>query len=110
MNRIKFLEIRDIATFIPVIAIDCGLTGDPSADYLLERAGYGDHRYILLTRLEGGKNAEYDTYEWRDRTYAVAHQYIIDNWSELTSGDVVDVQYILGETKEKKRSERYDEY
>jgi len=107
MKRVKFLEVRDIATFIPMIAIDCSLTGNLSEDYLLERAGYGEHRCILFTRLDGGRNAEYDPYEWRNRTYAVAHQHIIDNWDELTSGDVIDVEFILRETKEKKRSERY---
>lgn len=35
-----------------------------------------------------------------------AHNWIIDHWQELKDGDVVDVQFILGETKEPKVSER----
>ena len=40
------------------------------------------------------------------RTKPVAHQFIEKNWSTLKDGDVVDVQFILGETAEPKRSER----
>ena len=36
----------------------------------------------------------------------VAHNYIIEHWHELKDGDVVDVQFILGETKAPKVSER----
>jgi hypothetical protein len=107
MNRIKFLEIRDISTFIPVIAIDLSLTGNSYNDYLLQRAGYGEERCILLTRLQGHSYAEYDPYAWNDRTYRVAHAFICENWDNIYDAEVIDVEYILGETKEKKSSERY---
>jgi hypothetical protein len=38
----------------------------------------------------------------------LAHQHIEQNWDLLNDGDVVDVEYILGETSEPKRSERFD--
>ena len=107
MNRIKFLEIRDTATFIPVIAIDCSLTGNPYNDYLLQRAGYGQERCILLTRLSGHGPAEYDPYSWNDRTYHIAHDFIYENWDVICDAEVIDVEFILGETKMKKVSERY---
>jgi hypothetical protein len=37
-----------------------------------------------------------------------AHRYIEENWNALSDGDVIDVEFILGETKEKKISERYE--
>jgi uncharacterized GH25 family protein len=40
---------------------------------------------------------------------AVAHNYIIKHWHDLHDGDVVDVEWILGETKQKKISERVTE-
>jgi hypothetical protein len=49
-----------------------------------------------------------DPYDHGDRTWAVAHNHIIENWNAIKDGDVIDVQFILGETKEKKRSERED--
>lgn len=66
---------------------------------------YDGEPYVMLWRLEGGP-AEYDPYAWSNRTMATAHQHIVDFWQRLESGDVVDVQYILGETKEAKKSER----
>lgn len=112
--EVKLLEIRDRATFIPAMAVR--LTArDETEFYLLRRTGYSEVQmhtlrepvepYIVLWRLEGGP-AEYDPYAWGNRTMANAHKYIIEKWQTLKSGDVVDVQYILGETKEAKSSER----
>jgi hypothetical protein len=36
----------------------------------------------------------------------VSHNYIIDHFDELADGDVVDVEFILGEKPAKKVSER----
>jgi len=38
--------------------------------------------------------------------FATAHKYIIDHWVDLKEGDVVDVEFILGEASEKKISQR----
>lgn len=111
----KSFEIRDRATFIPVLGIR--LVPESEADhYLFSRSGYGvqpaqQAEYVILVRLEGGKvNATYNPVHWFDadgtRTLRVAHQYIIDNWYALESGEVIDVEYLLGETAEKKQSER----
>jgi hypothetical protein len=108
-NRVKFIEIRDKATFIPAVAIDMSLTGNSYDDYLLRRAGYGaGMRCILLTRLDGGTKAYYDCYDWGDRTWKVAHNYIAEHWNDIADAEVIDVQFILGETIERKVSERYD--
>ena len=40
-----------------------------------------------------------------DRTYHVAHLYVQQHWDEITSGDVVDVEFVLGETDAPKESE-----
>lgn len=108
INRIKFLELRDRMTFIPVIAIDMSLTENSYNDYLLKRAGYGETRCILLTKLAGGGKAEEDPYAWKDRTFQVAHEYIIAHWDDISDAAVIDVEFILDESKEKKRSERYE--
>lgn len=109
MSRVKFIEIRDKATFIPAIAIDCSLTGNSYNDYLLRRAGYGSKRCILLTSLHGRRMASHDPYDWGDRTWKVAHWYIEEHWDEIADSEVVDVEHILGERDKPKVSERYSE-
>lgn len=102
----KLIEIRDAGTFIPAIAIRLDPTNDQDS-YLLSRAGYGHDPgiYILFARLFGGA-CEYDPMSWGNRTMQVAHEWVWHNWRKITSGQVVDVQYILGETSEPKLSER----
>jgi hypothetical protein len=111
----KALELRDEATFIPILCVDMnpkllGDIGHADQHYLLRRCGYAcDGRpNIIMTRLDGSGRATNDPYTWGGRTYPVAHHWIIDHWHELNDGDVVDVQFILGETLTPKRSERYE--
>ncbi len=112
MLETKLFEVRDKNTFIPVVAIfwsrsEQELNNEES--YLLGRAGYGKFNdCILLTYLSSGA-ANYDPYQWGNRTMQTAHSYIEDNWEELQSGEVVDVEFILKETKEPKISEMVEE-
>lgn len=110
--KIKVFEIRDEGTFIAALAVDMNAP-EKDQHYLLRRCGYPiDGRpNILLTRLDGsGGRASNDPYYWGDRTWAVAHNHIIDNWEQLRDGDVVDVSFILGETARKKTSEMIEGY
>lgn len=130
---VKVFELRDRATFIPIIATRLLVRDDSSRrqienyggipqqfriddykeEFLLRRAGYsqegithlGSSTYVLLAPLSGGR-CEHDPYSWGGRTYPVAHQYIVNHWDELVSGQVIDVEFILGETTEPKTSER----
>lgn len=114
--KAKALELRDEGTFIPILCVDMqpsldgGSAGQRAQYYLLRRCGYAcDGRpNIIVTRLSGDGQATNDPYGWKggSRTFPVAHDYIIDHWDELKDGDVVDVQFILGETASPKISER----
>lgn len=106
----KALEIRDEGTFIAALAVDMNpdeLGSEPHQRYLLRRCGYPcDYRpNVILTNLCGNGRATNDPYDWGGRTWPVAHKYIIDHWDELKDGDIVDVEFILGETPEPKQSE-----
>jgi hypothetical protein len=121
----KILEVRDEGTYFAVLAVD--MNPEPPLDahifgpddrynaqrYHLGRVGYPcDGRpNIAITHLsaDGGKCWN-DPYGWGDRTNAVAHKYIIDNWTKLRDGDVVDVEHILKEKPTKKISERVKTY
>ena len=106
--EIKCLEIRDAGTFIPVICIRPVPTNEAQR-YLLRRDGYtGDltEQCIIMINAQC-RGAAYDPYDWPDRrTKGHAHHYIAEHWHELRDGDVIDVQFILGETAVKKISER----
>ena len=108
--KTKTIEIRDRMTTIPALAVQLLPTCEADRT-LLARAGYGlnpfeQQRYILLMRLGGENNTvTSDPFHWGDRTMQAAHQHIIDHWGEISSGDVVDVEFILGETDTPKESE-----
>lgn len=46
------------------------------------------------------RGVAYDCYDWAKdmRTKGTAHNFIAEHWHELSDGDVIDVQIILGET------------
>lgn len=110
----KTIEIRDVGTSIPALAIKLN-PGNEQDRYLLGRAGYGvqaEHQsqYVLLLKLSGGSgDFNCRTGEWTGgRTMQVAHQFIKRSFDELESGQVVDVEFILGETPSPKQSEHVE--
>lgn len=117
MSDVKYFEVRDRATMMPVMAVRLR-NRTPQEFYLLRRAGYsaeqiggstdapGFEPYVILVTLDGVR-AQYDPYNWSGGgiTLPTAHQYIIRNWDALSSGDVVDVEFILGLTSAPKASE-----
>lgn len=104
----KIFEVRDRGTLVPVMAtMVSNNTGEDSyEDSLMARAGYGTYGMVIMTILETGESKN-DPYKWDNssRTFREAHQYIYLNYFKLNSGDVIDVEYILGETTIKKESE-----
>lgn len=118
--KIKLLEVRDDGTFIPMLCVDMNPPSESdwiaisvkcyeAQRYLLRRCGYpcDGHPNIAITHLAAdGDKCSNDPYFWGGRTRPVAHKYIIEHWAELRDGDVVDVEFILGETSAPKKSER----
>jgi len=108
--EVKLFEVRDRGTFIPVIAIRLGSRNEAER-YLLSRAGYGQEKdaqqeYVLYAGLEEYQ-MQYDPHEQTNRTRHVSHKYIGEHWEDLNSGDLIDVEWILGETNHKKQSEAW---
>jgi hypothetical protein len=106
--EIKCLELRDANTFVPVICIRPVADNDAQR-YLLRRDGYradATERCIIMIDAQC-RGCAYDPYHWvGKRTKRTAHAYIEQHWHELADGEVIDVQFILGETLSKKISER----
>lgn len=108
--KIKLLEVRDRATFIPAFAM-LPTPANDAQRYLLRRAGYScspDDSLIIFGYLRTGE-CHYSPYQWEtiSRTMRAAHEHVAGNWPDLEDGDVIDVEFILGETTEKKISERF---
>jgi hypothetical protein len=83
---------------------------DMAEAYLFSRAGfvitnntYG--KYVILIKIETNE-VQWDYEEWPNRTMITAHKYIQDYFNQLNTGDVIDVEYILGLSENKKQSER----
>lgn len=110
--EVKLIEVRDRGTFMPMLAIRL-FPRTEEERYLLARAGYGHSpddqgEYVLLSRLDGGQ-INHDPYAWGEgmsRTCGTAHHWLLGHWREIISGDVLDVEYVLGETTAPKVSER----
>lgn len=104
----KALEIRDRGTFIPALAIEMTASNEGQR-YLLRQAGYGATLISLAYLRTNGGPINYDPYGWGgSRTMHVAHIYISKNWATLADGDVVDVEFILGEKAAPSPSDRVE--
>lgn len=110
--EVKLFEIRDEGTTMVCIAIKPHAQ-DEAERWCYARTGYGtdvhdQRKYVLLGTMAGGDGQlTCDPFKHgKARTLQVAHQYIIDMWYELASGEVIDVQFIEGETEVAKRPER----
>lgn len=114
MIETKVIEIRDCGTFIPVLATLMS-SQEEAERYLLARAGFHSSQdeerpLVFVVKLVGG-NAYYDPHGWPSaRTMPEAHTWIQENWCDIKTGDVVDVEFILGEKMSKKTSERFGPY
>lgn len=109
---VKSLEIRDEGTFMPVIAI-MPIPDNEAQRYLLKRDGYrGDRTECCVILIAPQcRGVSYDPYGWKGcRTMTTAHAYIAQNFHNLQDGDVVDVQFIVGETATPKQSESLSEF
>lgn len=101
----KLIEIRDAATMIPAVAVKV-TAGNKKEAYLIGRAAMHDRDYIFLFRMDSSPT-EWDPNRWKDkRTMMTVHQYLYANWKKIKPGWVVDVEFILGETKVVKKPER----
>lgn len=96
--KTKILEIRDRNTCILGLAIDIQAEGTFGLRAMARHGMRLGGRYIMLTHLNGSQKARIDPYDWADRTWTTAHAYIEQNWDTLVEGDIIDVQFILGET------------
>ncbi len=107
-TKVIFLEIRDIGTFIPAIAIVMSPHSlSEGARYLFRRSGWGPTQSGIYLMKLVGEEVHSDPYSWvNNRTMQAAHLHVEKEWPTLKDGDVIDVEFIMGASTEPKRSER----
>lgn len=109
MIETKLIELRDHATCISAIAVRISPPFRTSIErFLCMRAGIVDNPCVFMASLNGNKKFTADAYDHGDRTWTAAHDYIDKNWNQIQDCRVVDVRFILGETKEPCKSEKGD--
>jgi hypothetical protein len=111
MIQTKLFEVRDVGTFIPVLATSLWVLPECKDDpesYLIRRAGFApSNREVCVIRLSDFTGGYDPNGSWCDtRTMPVAHKYIREHWDDLQSGAVIDVEFIRGEAAEPRLSER----
>lgn len=97
----KFLEIRDQAARIPVLAMEVAPNSKAAAE-LLQRCGLAPGKGVVVVNLKD-QTAHGDFCAWENSpAMSIAHAYIDGRFDQLTDGDVVDVEFILGETPKRR--------
>jgi hypothetical protein len=80
--------------------------------HYLRDQGYPINRPLVVVCKLTGCESHYDRFKWDSttRTMNTAHGFIERYFDSLKNGDVVDVEYIMGETKTKKLPQREEYY
>lgn len=99
----KLIEIRDRCTKIPAVALRTKAKNDEERAFFQSGGYWGKN--VVLIRLDYHIEAQHTSAEWGDRTMTAAHRYISEYYDEIPNCSVVDVEYILNETKAPKTSE-----
>ena len=104
----KLIEIRDAATAIPAIVVRMD-SNHVAERYWLGRQGYlhVSVPWVLMMPLTYPEFHS-DPNTWASRTFRIAHEYVQIEWDNIETGDIVDVEFILGKSKEPKISERLE--
>jgi len=108
--EVKVLEVRDKMTFMPVLAIWFNTT-DSREHWLLHRAGFHTPTdYLMVAPLTDLHRATTDPFDHSNaRTMRTLHQHLYDHWSTIKTGDLIDIEVVLGEKTTPKVSEQVAE-
>lgn len=100
--KTKVFEVRDSATLLPVLAVK--MEGHTEKEKkIVGRGGFASY-HILVTDLEN-KETNHDPFAWDNSTMKTIHQYLIQHFDEVENTDVIDAEFIRGESQQPKSSE-----
>lgn len=104
---IKLFEVLDSGTCMIFMAIRM-IPANLTENILLQHAGFSMGTPCTTIVVFHPERCQYDLYQWPNgtsRTIIQGHKYIHDHFNELKTGDVIDIEFILKETEEKKESD-----
>lgn len=110
-ERMKIFEVRDRATLIPTVAFKFN-AANKNEKWLLMTAGYGystedQGEYIMVGPIEGGRGVmSTDPFKHKSMEMREAHLYILNHWTELDHGAVIDLEFLRGEKDKPAISDR----
>ena len=97
--EVKFFEVRDSGTHIPVMCVRFSILDLPERQqHIARRGGWGPLQYGLYYIKLAYPQTQFDAYEWSDRTNQAAHLWIEGHWNELEDGALIDVRVCLDES------------
>lgn len=105
----KMIEIRDRGTCIAALALQM-LPADATDARFMRHCGFPEDGSSVILMSLYDQAATNDPYSWSylgkgSRTFQIAHDYILNHWGEITHGQVVDVEHVLGEKATPKTAE-----
>ena len=107
--KTKILEIRDRCTTIPILAFKLCKHDDMTVkEYImLNHCGHPEESFQVFVLRLCDLQGFLSPFDWSrtSRTMRAAHDYIQKNWDQINGGDLIDVEFILGEKETKKESE-----
>lgn len=103
----KLFEIRDIATKMTLVATQLGINHNDAELSCAQWAGYGDteeeQRQHIIFYFPADKEGHSDIYHWYgNRTEFCSVAFVKSFFEDLRHGEVIDIEYLLGETDESK--------
>ena len=107
----KFLEVRADGFFLPMLAVGFypvknDLTSRET--WIINRAGRsGKHTQVILFNLISGLSS-WNPESWTERETTIVHVHLLENWLDVKSGDVIDINYLLKERKTVRISEQFE--
>lgn len=100
MTETKILEIRDVMTCIPIIAVRFSSIDHDGDSALLSRAGWPCSTVTMISKLNQSLFRFWSTsamYELEEHdTFYVALKELHENWNSYTSGGVIECGLLSG--------------
>ncbi len=105
---VKVFELRDRMTTISIMCVRIDLSEVTEPDrFIIRRAGWGSNAKAIYMINLSTCQCIFEPGRWNSHTYDTAHQYVEEHWDELQGGEVIDAEYIRGESEKPKESERH---
>jgi len=111
----KVFDVRDVGTKMTLVAVQLGYNYNEDELHATEHAGYGSdeetQRNYVVFYWPVDKDGSHDTYHWYGRrTEFCAVTFVKAFIEDLRHGEIIDVEWLLGETDYPKVGDRSQDW